>query len=165
MTEVKGHAEEDMVRRGQVRELDREGKNRADEAADWGRRRVSPHVIDARRNLFGVCERWYPVVRELHRFFIAVSRAVVDDDGVAGIAPHPLVWSAGVLQRCVGLCMLFGMLPCFLGRHPFGILAGSVSLLPQLLRRMSVCGRILLGFLSSLLPFSALCIGLTLVLI
>ena len=27
------------------------------------------HVIDARRNLVGVCNRWYPVVRHLHRFF------------------------------------------------------------------------------------------------
>ena len=37
------------------------GNDAADEAADFGRRRVSPAVIDARRNLSGVCGRWYPV--------------------------------------------------------------------------------------------------------
>ena len=40
--------------------------------------------IDARRNLSGVCSRWYPVVLDLHRFFIAISRAVVNHDGFAG---------------------------------------------------------------------------------
>ena len=77
ITKVKGHADEDMVADGRVRMLDRLGNNAADEAADFGRRRVSPAVIDARRNLSGVCSRWYPVVLGLHRFFIAISRAVV----------------------------------------------------------------------------------------
>ena len=35
---------------------------------DSGRRRVAPHNFGARRNLSGVCERWYPVIREHHRF-------------------------------------------------------------------------------------------------
>ena len=38
---------------------------------------------------------WYPVVLDLHRFFIAISRAVVNHDGPDGAAPDPLVWSAG----------------------------------------------------------------------
>ena len=99
ISKVKGHAEEELVRQGQVRELDRDGNNRADQAADFGRRSVWPDVIDARRNLSGVCGRWYPVVGELHRFFIAVSRAVVNTDGSPGIAPNPLVWSAGGLPK------------------------------------------------------------------
>ena len=33
---VKGHADEAMVRNGQVREADRLGNNAADEAADFG---------------------------------------------------------------------------------------------------------------------------------
>ena len=57
------------------------GSDAADEAADFGRRRVSPAVIDAHRNLSGVCSRWYPVIFDLHRFFIAISRAVVNHDG------------------------------------------------------------------------------------
>ena len=75
------------------------GNDAANEAADFGRRRVSPAVIDARRNLSGVCGRWYPVVLDLHRFFIAISRAVVNHDGHGGIAPDPLVWSAGALHK------------------------------------------------------------------
>ena len=56
---------------------------------------VSPAVIDARRNLSGVCGRWYPVILDLHRFFMAISRAVVNHDGRSGTVPDPLVWSAG----------------------------------------------------------------------
>ena len=50
VAEVKGHADEGMVSDGRVRELDRLGNNAPDEAADFGRRRVGPDVIDARRN-------------------------------------------------------------------------------------------------------------------
>ena len=65
----------------------------------FGRRWVWPEVADARRNLSGVCRRWYPVVLILHRFFIAVSRAVVNCDDSSGLTPHPLVWSAGGLPE------------------------------------------------------------------
>ena len=74
------------------------GNDAADEAADFGRRMVGPAVIDARRNLSGVCSRWYPIVLDLHRFFIAISRAGVNHDGLGGTAPDPLVWSAGALR-------------------------------------------------------------------
>ena len=57
VTKVKGRADEGMVFDGRVRELDRLGTNAADEAADFGRRRVGPAVFDARRNLSGVCGR------------------------------------------------------------------------------------------------------------
>ena len=53
ISKVKGHADEGMVVDGRVRELDLLGNNAADEAADFGRRRVPVHVIDARRNLLG----------------------------------------------------------------------------------------------------------------
>ena len=65
----KGHADEDMVLHGRIREEDKLGNDAADEAADFGRRRVSPAVIDARRNFSGVCGRWYPVILALHRYF------------------------------------------------------------------------------------------------
>ena len=87
VSKVKGHADEVMVRSGQVREADRLGNNAADEAADYGCRRVGNAVIEARRNLSGVCGRWYPVLLDLHRFFIAISRAVVNHDGNDGTAP------------------------------------------------------------------------------
>ena len=99
VSKVKGHADEAMVRSGQVREADRLGNCAADEAADFGRRRVGNLVIDARRNLSGVCNRWYPVILDLHRFFIAISRAVVNHDGGPGTAHDPLVWSAGALPK------------------------------------------------------------------
>ena len=78
ITEVKGHGDEGTVLDGRVRDIDRLGNNAADEAADFGRRRVGNAVIDARRNLSGVCGHWYPVLLDLHRFFIAISRAVVN---------------------------------------------------------------------------------------
>ena len=83
------------------------GNNAADEAADFGRRRVGNAVIEARRNLSGVCGRWYPVILDLHRFFIAFSRAVVNHDGNDGTAPDPLVWSAVPSLRGVGWFMRF----------------------------------------------------------
>ena len=49
--------EEEMVREHRVREQDRVGNDRAGEAADFGRRRAEPRVIDGRRNLAGVCRR------------------------------------------------------------------------------------------------------------
>ena len=82
-----------------VGEVDRLGNDAADEAADFGRRRVCNAVIDARRDLSGVCGRWYPVLLDLHRFFIAISRAVVSHDGGDGTTPDPLVWSAGAFPK------------------------------------------------------------------
>ena len=95
VTKVMGHADEGMVLDGRVREMDRLGNDAADEAADFGRRRAGNAVIDARRNLSEVCGRWYPVVLDLQRFFIAISRPVVNHDGREGTAPDPMVWSAG----------------------------------------------------------------------
>ena len=82
-----------------LREQDRVGTNAADEASDFGRRRHDHAVIDARRNLSLVCSRWYPVLLDLHRFFIAISRAVVNYCGHGGTAPDPLVWSSGALPK------------------------------------------------------------------
>ena len=95
ISKVKGHADEAMVRIGIVRGLDKLGNDGAGEVADFGRRRVSWWVIDARRNLSGVCSRWRLVVLVLHRFFIAISRAVVNHDNGTGTSLDPLVWSAG----------------------------------------------------------------------
>ena len=75
ISKVKGHADEEMVQVSHVREIDRIGNGRVDEAADIRRKRVDPVVIDARRNLSGVCRLWELVALELHRFYIAISRA------------------------------------------------------------------------------------------
>ena len=93
ISKVKGHADEALVRAGCVRDLDRL-VNAADEAADFGRRRVPWWVIHARRKYSRVCTRWRPLVLGLHRFFVAIAWAV-NHDGVAGPALDPMVWSAG----------------------------------------------------------------------
>ena len=54
LSKLKGHADEALVRAGRARDLDRLGNNGADEAADFGRRRVPWWVIDARRTYSGV---------------------------------------------------------------------------------------------------------------
>ena len=111
---LKGHADEGMVLDGRVRELDRLGDNAADEAADFGRRRVGNAVIDARRNLSGVSGWWYLVILDLHRFFIAISRAVVDHDDKMEL---PLILWCGLLVLCPegdGWFMLSVTWLCFL---------------------------------------------------
>ena len=95
ITKVKGHAYDDMVAVGWVRVEGRIGNDLADRAAEFGRRRVSDLVIDVRRRFLSACSSWYPVVLDLHRFFIAIARAAVNNDGCAGVALHPTVWSSG----------------------------------------------------------------------
>ena len=79
ISKVKGHADEALVRVGTVRDLDSLVHNGADEASDFGRRRVP---------------RWrhysFPAL-----FLIATSRAVVSHDGGAGTSLDPMVWSVG----------------------------------------------------------------------
>ena len=81
ITKVKGHADEDMVAVGRVRVEDRIGNDFADRAADFGRRRVPDPVVDVRSRFLSACSFWYPVVLDLQRFFIAIARAAVNDDG------------------------------------------------------------------------------------
>ena len=88
-----------MVLAGRVLDLDRIGKTSADEASDFGRQRVVLAVVDARRNLSGVCGRWRLVIIGLRRFFFAISRAVVNLVDGEGTANDPLIWSAGALLK------------------------------------------------------------------
>ena len=52
-------------------------------------------MAEARTCFAAIGRNWYPVIRDLHRYFIAISRAVVNDDGKGGNAPDPMVWCAG----------------------------------------------------------------------
>ena len=147
VTKVEGHADEGMVFDGRVRELGRLGNNAADEAADLGRRRVGPAVIDARRNLSGVCGRWCPVLLDLHRFFIAISRTVVNHDGIDGLLP--LIRWSGLLVHCPrggGLFMLSVTWLCFLDLLLFGLVDGLLVLLLLLMLMMLRSGLTLLAF-------------------
>ena len=130
ITKVKGHADHSVVLDGRVRELDKLGNDAADEAADFGRRRVGPAVIGARRDLSGVCSRWCPVIFDLHRFFIAFCRAVVHHDGNDGTALDPTWFGLPVLcLRGDGWFMLCVTLPCCLGHLLFGLVNGLMVLL------------------------------------
>ena len=95
ISKVKGHADEGLVRGGRDREIDKVCNVMADQAAEFGRRRVGADVMDARRSYSTSCRSWNPVFLDLHRFFIAIARAVVNEDGKGSIAPHTTVWSAG----------------------------------------------------------------------
>ena len=96
---VKGHADEDMVRDGRVRELNRTGIDIADQSADFGRRRVEEGVTNARRVLARTCRLWYPIVCDLHSFFFAIARAVVKDDGKGGTVPDLIEWCADAISK------------------------------------------------------------------
>ena len=114
ISDVKGHADDEMVRRGRVRQVDKVGSDRADEAADFGRRGVPVDVTDCRGDLVQACQHWYHIVCDLHRFFIAIAWAAVTDDGLGGSACNPLVWSAGSLpnrRKIVEAVREFAMLP------------------------------------------------------
>ena len=142
ISKVKGHADDGHgVLHGQVRRDDKLGNDAADEAAGLGRRRVSLAVIDARRNLSGVCGRWYPVILDLHRFFIAISRAVVNHDGREGTAPNPLVWSAGAPRKRRRLVHAVRDRVFFcLGLLGFGALSGIRFLLLLFLMKILIFG-------------------------
>ena len=99
ISKVKGHADDEMVRPGRVRAMDKVVNDLADRAADFGRRRVPQQVIDLRWRCAAACASWYPLVLELHWFFIAIARAAVNKDGHSGTALHPTVWSVGGTAR------------------------------------------------------------------
>ena len=122
ISKVRGHADDDVVAVGGVRVEDRVGNDLADRAADFGRLRVSDLVIDVRRRSLSACSSWYPVVLDLHRFFIAIARASMRMV-VLGVALHPglvvvwqesscLCWSllgSQVLLASGGMALLFGL--------------------------------------------------------
>ena len=99
ISKVKGHANDGMVLDGRVRDLDRLGSNAADEAADFGRRRVPVHVIDARRNLVGFVVFGILLFVNFIVFLLLLLGLVVNHDDGSGTAPDPLVWSAGSLPK------------------------------------------------------------------
>ena len=118
VSKVKGHADEGLVAQGRVREIDRIGNNEADAAADLGRKRVHHAITDARRVFNRACSRWYLIVCDLHRFFIAIARAALNEDGSAGTSLHPVVWSAAAnpkRRRVEPVVRNFAWLPALLG--------------------------------------------------
>ena len=94
VTKVKGHADEDMVLDGRVREVDRLGNNAADEAADSMQSSM----------LVGICLRYVGVGILFFLIFIGFSLPFLElwstmHDGRDGTAPDPLVLFAGALPK------------------------------------------------------------------
>ena len=75
------------------------GNNGADAAADLGRLRQQDDVITARSDLLRVRRFWYPIILDLHKFMIAISRIEVNHDGFGGTAPDAMVWDKGGLVK------------------------------------------------------------------
>ena len=160
ISKVKGHADDGMVLDGRVRDLDRLGNNAADEAADFGRRRVPVHVIDARRNLVGVCSRWYPVVRHLHRFFLLLLLGLLLIMMMTVVLRRTLLFGLlDLYPRGPGFFMLFVTLLFYLVLLVFGMGIGCLLVSVVSLLRMLGYGLILCLFLLRCRPFWALCIG------
>ena len=62
--------------------------------------------MDAWRSLLQARTHWYPIMQQLHRFMIAVSRVAVNHDGKGGSAPDLLVWDhVGELGMCERLTL------------------------------------------------------------
>ena len=100
VSKVKGHADESMVRDGRVRMLDKIGNDLADRAADFGRRRVPPAIIDCERMVHSACTAWYSLIPDLLSIFIVIAGEAVNRNGRGGTSIHPTVWSAaGVPER------------------------------------------------------------------
>ena len=99
VSKVKGHATRAMVDSGDVRLDDLIGNNGADAAADLGRLRQQDEVITARRDLLRVRRFWYPIILDLHKFMVAVSRIEVNHDGFGGTAPDAMVWDKGGIVK------------------------------------------------------------------
>ena len=99
VSKVKGHATRAMVDSGDVRLEDLVGNNGADAAADLGRLRQHDDVMTARRDLLRVRRLWYPVIHDLHRFMVAISRIELNNDGFGGTAPDAMVWDKGGIVK------------------------------------------------------------------
>ena len=99
VSKVKGHATRAMVDNGDVRLEDLVGNNGADAAADLGRLRQHDDVITARRDLLRVRRFWYPIIFDLHKFMVAISRIEVNHDGFGGTAPDAMVWDRGGIVK------------------------------------------------------------------
>ena len=99
VSKVKGHATQTMVDHGDVRVEDLVGDNGADAAAYLGRLRQHDDVISARRDFLRVRRFWYPIILDLHKLMVAISRIEVNHDGSGGTAPDAMVWDKGGIVK------------------------------------------------------------------
>ena len=84
---------------GRVKEGYRIGNIEADAAADLGGKRVHYAITAVRKLVNRVCARWCPVVQELHRFFIAIAEAALNDGGGGWYFVASVVWFAAASPK------------------------------------------------------------------
>ena len=130
VSKVKGHATRAMVDNGDVRIEDLVGNNGADAAADLGRLRQQDDVITARRDLLRVRRYWYPIIPDLHKFMVTISRIEVNHDGYGGTAPDAMVWDHATLPGPPGFldstwCTLY---PLSITREDIAVWPYSVNI-------------------------------------
>ena len=104
VAKVKGHAADEIAREGQVRAVEQVDNQHADGAAELRRRTVPKSAIDARRWHFAAASYCCRIVEDLHRFFVAICRVMVNEDGTVGVSGGVLryllhLWS--FLRRCL----------------------------------------------------------------
>ena len=99
----KGHATHAKVASGDVRLEDLVGNK--------GRLRQHVDVITARRELLRVRRLWYPIIFDLHRFMVAISRIEVNHDGFGGTAPDAMVWDVKARSSSFRLIVDHAALP------------------------------------------------------
>ena len=75
------------------------GNDGADTAADLCRLRQQDDVITAGRALLRTRCHWYPIMLELHKFMVAVSRIEVKHDGYLRHSPDAMVWVKGGIVK------------------------------------------------------------------
>ena len=61
--------------------------------------RQQDDVITDRRDLLRVRCFLYPIIFDLHRFMVAISRIEVNHDGFGGTAPDAMVWDKGGIVK------------------------------------------------------------------
>ena len=137
ISKAKGHADESMVPDGRM--LDKIGDDLADRAADFGRRRVPPAVIDSKRMVHSACTARDSLIPDSHRFFIAIVGEAANRDGRGGTSIHSTVGSAGVVperRRVLQDVREFAWVPgTLLGFGMLVQLAGWILLLVQMMFR------------------------------
>ena len=160
ITKVLGHADEGMVHDGRVRELDTLGNNAADEAADL----VVGGLVMLLLMRVVICLGSVGVgIFDVHRFFIAISRAVVNHDGRMVLLQIP--WYCLLVPSPKGArwFIQFGIGHSCPGHLVIGTRIGSMCLLLLFVLLTLLIGPTLLVFWSSGFLFLVVCTGLPVV--
>ena len=94
-------------------------------------------MINDRRNLFRVRRLWYPIMLDLHRFMVAISRIEGNHDDSGGTAPVAMVWDkGGIVKTRVPFFRLIVGYATLPGPTIFLVVLGVLWILFQLLLKI-----------------------------